>query len=282
MTETKEKLNANEKLILKREKQRAKERREQKIKEFFILIFVIAFFGGGGAYLISQFAQKHYEDLQYITTLNRTTLEMSQLIDNIRNIYTIHSEDPAHTQEELINMGAIPETLVHGKGDNKYLVNPFGGRIVIMPSDPIWNKKSKLSSPTFKMSYQGLPRRACIDLAMLDWGDNLKGLIAVALGNVDRRTGEDTALIDIDETPEKAQKRELEQKRQSKNPKDFYRYMRPRSRYKMNVAKPNDSFMPTPFPKGVAESNCFCGRNDCSFALHYAVFSVNAAGSEKK
>ena len=287
MNETKENLNANEQLILKKAKQREKERRDQKIKEFFILIFVIAFFGGGGAYLVSQFVQKHYEDLQYITTLNRTTLEMSQLIDNIRNTYTIHPEEPAHTQEELINMGAIPETLVHGKGKNKYLLNPFGGKIVIMPASPLWNEKSKLGSPTFKMSYQGLPRRACIDLALLDWGDNMKGLIAVALGNIDRRTGEDTALTDIDEKPEKAKKQEEQerqekQKKKSKNPKDFYRQMRPKNRYKMNVAKPNDQFMSTPFPKSVAESNCFCGRNECSFALHYAVFSVNTPDSAKK
>ena len=50
--------------------------------------------------------------------------------------------------------------------------------------------------------------------------------------------------------------------------------MRPRMSYRMNVAKPNDQFIPTPFSKGNAEMGCFCGQNDCSFALHYAVFST--------
>ena len=267
--------NANELLIIQKEKQRKKEQLEQKIKEFFILIFVIAVFLGGGGYYISKFMQKRYDDLQYIETLNKTTLEISQLIDNIRNIYTIHPNEPAESTENLIKMGAIPEKLVRGTGDKKYLENPFGGRIIIEPSDVLWDEKGKVSSPTFKMSYQGLPRRACIDLASLDWGDSIKGLLAVAIGSVDSRTGEDNALHDIDLTPEK-EKAEKEAQKKEENDDDFgFSMMRPRMRYQMNVAKPNDQFMPTPFSRGNAEMGCFCGQNDCSVALRYAVFSVD-------
>lgn len=261
-------LNANEQLILKKEKERARQRLEQKIKEFFILIFVLAVFVGGSSYFLSEFIANRYEDLQYIKKLNRTTLEISQLIDNIRNAYLLHPEEPAQNLDNLIKMGAIPERLVHKNRKGQYLLNPFGGKIEVVPSYVVYNKAGTVSSPTFKMSYQGLSRRACIDLAMLDWGDNLKGLIAVAIGSVDSGSGEDSALEEIDETPE--QKKAKERKEAGDN----MFFMRSRMRYQMNVARPNDKFMPTPFSQGTAEAGCFCGRNDCSFALHYAVFSV--------
>ena len=261
-------LNANEQLILKKEKERARQRLEQKIKEFFILIFVLAVFVGGGSYFLSEFIANRYEDLQYIKKLNRTTLEISQLIDNIRNAYLLHPEEPAQNLDNLIKMGAIPERLVHKNRKGQYLLNPFGGKIEVVPSYVVYNKAGTVSSPTFKMSYQGLSRRACIDLAMLDWDDNLKGLIAVAIGSVDSGSGEDSALEEIDETPE--QKKAKERKEAGDN----MFFMRSRMRYQMNVARPNDKFMPTPFSQGTAEAGCFCGRNDCSFALHYAVFSV--------
>lgn len=272
MPREKKDLNANEQLIIQKEKQRKKERREQKIKEFFILIFVIAVFAGGGGYFISQFMQQRYADLQYIKTINKTTLEISQLIDNIRNTYAINPDEPAENMDELIRMGAIPQTLVRTGDNGVYLENPFGGKIMIEPSDVVWDKSNKVSSPTFKMSYQGLSRRACIDLATLDWGDSIKGLLAVAIGNVDYATGQDSALHDIDMTPEKEKD---EAKNQPQTDDEFGIMMRPRMQYQMNVAKPNDQFMPTPFSRGNAEMGCFCGQNDCSVALRYAVFSLS-------
>ena len=48
MNKPKKDLNANEQLILKKEKERARQRLEQKIREFIILLFVLAVFVGGG------------------------------------------------------------------------------------------------------------------------------------------------------------------------------------------------------------------------------------------
>ena len=272
MSEKKD-LNANELLIAKKEKQRKKERLLQKVKEMLILLFVIAVFAGGGGYFAAQFMQKRYDYLQYIKNLNQTTLEISQLVDNIRNTYLIEQDISAKDMQQLIKIGAITQKLVRTFNGQKYLRNPFGGKIIIETSDPIWNKEGTLSSPTFKMSYQGLPRRACIDLATMDWGDNIKGLLAVAIGSVDAQTGEDNALHDIDMTPEKEEK-EKKAANPAKNNEFALDMLRPRMSYRMNVAKPNDQFIPTPFSKGNAEMGCFCGQNDCSFALHYAVFST--------
>ena len=78
------------------------------------------------------------------------------------------------------------------------------------------------------------------------------------------------------EAEKKIAKEEKEKKaaNPAKNNEFALDMLRPRMSYRMNVAKPNDQFIPTPFSKGNAEMGCFCGRNDCSFALHYAVFST--------
>ena len=269
MSTPEKELNANELLVAKKAKERRKKQLEQKMKDFIILIFVIAVFGGGGGYYLSKFMGHSRDNLQYITNLNQTTLQISQLIDNIRNVYAIYPEMNEEGVDKLIELGAIPPAIVRGSGKNRYLVNPFGGRIVIKPSDVLWDNARRFSSPTFKMSYQGLTRQACMDLAMLDWGDTLKGLLAVAIGSVDGMTGEDSALNDIDAKPGEEKKVEIK----SKN--GFRRMMRPRRHYQMTVAKPNDKFMPTPFSRGNAQAGCLCGRADCSFALRYTVFAVD-------
>ena len=275
MTKPEKELNANELLVAQKAKERRKKQLEEKIKDFVILIFVIAVFGGGGGYYLFRFMENSRDNLQYITNLNQTTLQISQLVDNIRNVYTIHPEMKENSVEKLIELGAIPSTIVRGSGKDRYLVNPFGGKIVIKPSDVLWDNARRFSSPTFKMSYQGLSRKACIDLAMLDWGDTLKGLLAVSIGGVDNMTGEDSALKNIDANPDEEKQDIFEDENR------FRRRMRPRRHYQMTVAKPNDKFMPTPFSLGNAQAGCFCSRSDCSFALRYAVFSVDGKPIEK-
>ena len=61
MSEENKELNANELLIIQKEKQRKKEQREQKIKEFFILIFVIAVFLGPLNTIFAFLSPQNYE-----------------------------------------------------------------------------------------------------------------------------------------------------------------------------------------------------------------------------
>lgn len=242
----------------------------EKVKEFILLVFVLAFFVGGGGYYLFKFLNKSYGNLDHLNKLNETTLQISQLVDSIRQVYTIHQDEQIASMDKLIEIGAIPASLIVNEGGKRKIVNPYGGNIVIESSDPLVNEQENLASPTFKMSYQGLPKDACSSLAIMDWGNNLKGLIAVAIGSVNRQTGEDEALRDIDK------KKETEETIEIKNSQGKKRFIKRPARQKMNVAKPNDEFMPTPFSEHVAKMGCSCGgSNNCSFALHYTIFSVN-------
>ena len=48
-------------------------------------------------------------------------------------------------------------------------------------------------------------------------------------------------------------------------------------KYHMNVAKPKDKFVPTPFSYEKALAGCRCeGRPNCTFALQYMIYGVDA------
>lgn len=275
---SKEAIEQNKRKLQKEYEERLKkETQAQKVKEFFILIFVICVFGGGGFYYLSKFLKSSYGNLEHLTKLNMTTLEISQLIDNIRQVYTIYNHEQALTSEQLIERGAIPERLIAVEHGKKVIKNQYGGNIVILPSEPLVNIKKRQSSPTFKMSYQGLSHRTCVALAVMDWGDKLKGLLAVAIGHTDIRTGKDTALTDIDKKPGEEEPMEFVDKN------GRHRMVRPRNQYRMNVTKPGDEFLPTPFTQYNAKAGCSCGRqNNCTFALRYTIFAVEDENETKQ
>jgi len=262
-----ENIDKTKKLIEDNARRREQEEKKQKRKEMLEWIFLISVIFVTVAYYFWKTVQKSFLDLQYYTTLNQTTTQISQLVDNIRNVYKIHAKEKVSTMEGLIRIGAVPKVMMDDFGNIK---NPFGGNIYIIASEPLENIKEAVKSPTFKMSYQGLSRRACVSLATMDWGDKMKGLVAVAIGAVDSDTDVDSALKDIDAKPEPAKVVTYTDKRGRK------RVYRPRQEIEMNVAKPNDDFIPTPFPKDLALSGCSCGNHkNCSFALRYTVFGVD-------
>ena len=236
---------------------------------FILLMLGILF------YFVFKFFFINYRNLDYLTKLNETTHQISSLVDNIRTHYMVFSDEGDVSLERLIEVDAIPATLL--SEDKKSLVNNYGGKIIIEPSQKLLNIKDNLKSATFKMSYQGLPKQVCVDLAMMDWGDEEKGLLAVAIGGVDLKTNIDTALEGIDKDEQKpAYKTFTDNKNQSRS-------IRQRNHYNMTVAKPNNPFMPTPFSRGSATSGCECGDKDtCTFALRYTIYSVDQINQIKK
>ncbi|MBR3501276.1 MAG: hypothetical protein IKO06_00015 [Alphaproteobacteria bacterium] len=235
---------------------------------------LIAILYGTAAYFVFSFIRVNYESLQFLTKLNFTTHQISNLVENIRTHYMVYDDEKEASVERLIEVDAIPRSII--AEDNRTLINPYGGEIIIAPSDKLRNVKDNLESTTFKMSYRNLPKDVCINLAMMDWGDKVKGLLAVAIGNYDEDTGVDVALEDID-------RKETEVKFTSfTDDKGRRRSIRQRRHYSMNVTKPDDNFLPTPFSRGNARSGCKCVDDTCSFALRYTVFNVESTSQEKR
>jgi len=262
-----EETDRTKKLMEDQARRREKEFKQQRRKELLEWIFLLSVLFGTAAYYSWKTVQRSLKDLLFYTTLNQTTNQISQLVDNVRNTYKIRNLKEISTMDSLIDAGAIPEVLINEFGSIK---NPFGGNIVIETSEPLENIKEAVKSPTFKMSYQGLSHRACVALARMNWGDKLKGLIAVAIGQTDPDTGVDNALADVDSKPKKVQEITFIDSR------GRTRVYRPRQELKMNIAKPNDDFMPTPFTEDGADAGCTCNSNrNCSFALRYTVFGVD-------
>ena len=227
---------------------------------------VMAALYGVAIYFVVNFLVVNYQSLKFLTKLNFTTHQISNLIENIRTYYVVNDEEKELSLEDLIKADAVPRSII--ARDKKSLVNTYGGNIVIAPSSVLRNVKDNLESSTFKMSYQGLPKEVCINLAMMDWGDKVKGLLAVAIGNYDKSEGIDIALTDIDRKETDVKFTSFTDNRGQK------RSIRQRRHYSMNVSKPDDHFLPTPFSRGNAKSGCKCEDNSCTFAVRYTIFGV--------
>lgn len=223
-----------------------------------LIVFFLLFY----AYILYTAASKR---LIYMTKLNDVIAQISQVVDNVRQAHILYNEGfdiPAH---ELNKKDFIPKVLI----EHNHLRNIYGGEILIGSSEPISNKMQTKTSPTFKLSFQGLSKEACIDLAQMNWGDRNKGLLAVAIGSVNKK-GEDAAFHDVDAPRQSSEIRE---------------YMGEDGRVhrtmeylpeKRNLVKPGDPYMSPPFRRSDAELGCDCSMsNTCSLALRYTVFKVD-------
>ena len=94
----------------------------EKVKEFILLVFVLAFFVGGGGYYLFKFLNKSYGNLDHLNKLNETTLQISQLVDSIRQVYTIHQDEQIASMDKLIEIGAIPASLIVNEGGKRKIV----------------------------------------------------------------------------------------------------------------------------------------------------------------
>ena len=217
-----------------------------------VLIFVVCAVLIYGAKLI-QTAYIHVRDQN---RLNITTSQISQLVENIRQAYAAKGLKLQMEPQYLVQSGVVPPSMV---GQNGELRHAFGGKIVIMPSLP-----TEDTTPTFKLSYQGLSHKICVALAQMDWGGKEQGLQAVALGVADD-DGYDKALADIDRQVAEAKPQRVQ------DVDGRWILVQPKPQYLLNVARPNDRFQPTPFLEDDAIAGCACGSKDfCSFALRYA------------
>lgn len=203
-----------------------------------------------------------YNQYTYTVQLKRTINQISQLIDNVRTTYAVHTESKTDIMKLMAQSGTVPGFMVK---DGK-LYNVYGGTVAVSSSLPIEDKMVKKMLPTFKIAYQGLKKDVCVALAKLNWGGDENGLVAAAVGYIDN-TGADTALRDIEKDTQGGIKDVVEKDgniRKIKQPS----YTLP------TVGKPKDRFNPVPFGDVLAQSGCACGnKRSCSFALRYYTYT---------
>lgn len=230
------------------------DRNHKKLKKIFLFTFGCIFL-----LLFSRLSIWAIHRYTFNRDLNRTVNQISQLIDNVRTTYAVHTTTKTDIMKLMAQSNTMPDFLVK---DGK-LINIYGGNIAVLSSTPIIRNGKSL--PTFKIAYQGLKKEVCMALSYLEWGDEESGLISVALGSIDSE-GVDTALRDIEEEIEDE---EVEitipggRKKLVKLPKKMM----------MNIAKPGDAMNPIPFDPTLAEDGCNCGsQRSCSFALRYYTY----------
>ena len=196
---------------------------------------------------------------QRTAMMRRVMAQVEQLVANIRTLYTMQYDSPQDLVQELQIREVLPaEMFVDGK-----IKTPYGGVVAVQSSHDVESIKNGQMLPSFKLSYQGLTHRQCVDLATMNWGNERNGLLATAVGYINRNKV-DTALFDIDRQFKIGQIYIIRDKQGN------FRFAKEPVKYQFNVAKPDDSFMPTPLTFTQANAGCLCSKHaNCSFALRY-------------
>ena len=223
----------------------------KKLKRIFIFTSVCIFL-----LLFSRLVMWTTERYVFNRDLNRTVNQISQLVDNVRTTYAVHTETKTDIMRLMAQSNIMPDFMV----DDGKLLNVYGGGISVVSSSPIIFGEE--SFPTFKIAYQGLSKEVCMALSYLNWGGIESGLISEALGYIDEN-GVDTALRDIEEdTTNEVVEIDI--------PGGRKKWVKLPQRVLANVARPEDAMNPLPFSEKAAEEGCKCDKNrSCSFALRY-------------
>lgn len=230
-------------------------KRWRMVRKIVLIFLLCAFLMYGAKFL--QLAWRHVYDYDL---LNSTTAQVSQLVDNIRQFYILNDKKNEITMSTLIAAGAVPTTMLK----NGKLVNPYAGNINFAISSPIQTNKGYVALDTFKISLQGLPYQACVDLAQIQCGTTTQGLYAIAVGSVDELEN-DTAFNDVDELDA------VDEVIQVQDKNGQWQQLASPPRYKTNVVRAMNTNMVPLLSENAAAFGCTCGdEKKCSLALRYA------------
>lgn len=240
-------------------KQKAEEERKERIWKMILYVFgticLIIFF------FVCRFIGFAVHRFLLVRHVQSSVWQIAQLTSNIRVFYTVHQDEPIPSIQKMVEVGAVPLSIF----DKGKIINPFGGQIVIEQAHSVTDKNGRIVTPAFKISYQDLTHEECVRLAVIDWGDKKQGLVAVAAG-YKNEAGIDTALRDIDDSPQTKDTAEIENDYGQKV------VIKTATRYKINVAKPGNTFSPTPFSEDAAYTACNCDKySNCTFAIEYTL-----------
>jgi hypothetical protein len=109
--------------------------------------------------------------------INKTADQISQIVTNIRTLYAQQTSYAGLDlfSGNIFDMGIIPDSL-STSNSYPYITNAFNGGVYIS-SDYFTDDDA------FIVTFQGLPKEACVTLATMDWGSvSSSGFTAILVG----------------------------------------------------------------------------------------------------
>ena len=106
--------------------------------------------------------------------INKTIEQISQIATNVRTLYANQGDYAGLNLETIIKANALPEELIDSSWGYNAFINGFGGYS---------NIYTAMDDKAFMISFGSLPKKACQQLASVDWGiEDGSGLVAMAVG----------------------------------------------------------------------------------------------------
>ena len=127
-----------------------------------------------------------YSKAMFKHKLNSTMEQITMLVTNIRTMFGTQGNYNGLTSADAYKLGAIPAVMTTNSGQS--LNNPFKGTVTITLStakgDAVAAGTSAEPATAFVLTYNGLPKEACIALATADFGSGAgSGFIGVKAFN---------------------------------------------------------------------------------------------------
>jgi type II secretory pathway pseudopilin PulG len=101
--------------------------------------------------------------------INKTINQMTQIINNIRNVYVNKHDYSGLNNIEAVNLGVFPTEMVTDPTTGK-VKNLYQGDVTVSGT-----------TENFDVFFEGLPRDVSTQLAVTDWGVNDSDLIQIKL-----------------------------------------------------------------------------------------------------
>lgn len=115
---------------------------------------------------------------------NKTIDQIAMTVTNIRTLYAQQSTYTGLSHTNAYAMGIVDDAMKNG---NSALINPFGGKVEIVPTESGTDSTGH-ENGAFTISFDKLPREACVSIATNDWGSRYSsGLLGIGI-NADPST----------------------------------------------------------------------------------------------
>jgi len=125
-----------------------------------------------------------YSKAMFKHKLNSTMDQITMLVTNIRTMYGTQGNYDGLDNGAAVDLGIVPAIM----GSTSTLTNPFKGNVTItrlLADDGATTAPSTGSATAFAVTYDSLPKEACIALATSDFGSGAgSGFIGVTIGGI--------------------------------------------------------------------------------------------------